>query len=101
MKTFFPNTNCSQCSSQVPSMITRGTILQVDRKNRNFTTIQGSNQNTIIQFNVPENATIINRYGRPIAFSRLKPGMHVWVRHANFMTNSIPPQTTAFEIRVR
>ena len=101
MNTFFPNTSCCQCGSQVPDTITSGTILQVDRQNRSFTTIQGSNPNSIKQFNVPENARIINRHGRPIAFSRLMPGMHVWVRHANFMTNSIPPQTTAFEIRVR
>lgn len=101
MNVFFPNTSCGHCSSQIPDTITSGRILQINRENRSFTTIQGSDPSSIIQFNVPENARIINRYGRQVAFSRLRPGMHVWVRHANFMTFSIPPQTTAFEIRVR
>ena len=56
---------------------------------------------SIITFNVPNNAFIFDRFGRPLEFNRLMPGMRVWVRHANFMTYSIPPQTTAYEIRVR
>ena len=35
-----------------------------------------------------------------MGFSRLFPGLRVRVRHANFMTASIPPQTTALEVRV-
>lgn len=80
--------------------ITIGTILDIDRNNRSFTTISDQNFSTIIRFNVPENALIFDRAGRPMNFSRLTSGMRVWVRHANFMTASIPPQTTAFEIRV-
>ena len=101
MNPFFPNASCNHCSSQAPSSITSGRILQIDRENRSFTIMQGADASRIIQFNVPENAKIFNRSGRPISFSRLRQGMHVWVRHANFMTLSIPPQTTAFEIRVR
>lgn len=39
-------------------------------------------------------------FGRPMNFSGLVSGLRVRVRHAAFMTASIPPQTTAFEIRV-
>lgn len=80
--------------------ITVGRILDVNRQNRNFTTIRDGNLSSIIQFNVPENAIIFDRLGRPMDFSRLSPGMRVRVRHAAFMTASIPPQTTAFEVRV-
>lgn len=80
--------------------ITVGRIIEIDRENRSFTTIRDGNLSTIIRFNVPENAMIFDRIGRPMNFSRLTPGMRVRVRHANFMTASIPPQTTAFEIRV-
>lgn len=79
---------------------TTGTIMDIDRNNRSFTTISERDFSSIIRFNVPENARIFNRFGRPMNFSGLVPGMRVRVRHANFMTASIPPQTTAFEIRV-
>ena len=85
---------------QRPDNITIGNILDVDRNNRSFTTISDRDFSTIIRFNVPQYAMIVDRIGRPMNFSRLSPGMRVRVRHAEFMTASIPPQTTAFEIRV-
>lgn len=80
--------------------ITVGRIVNVDRQNRTFTTIRDGNLSTLIQFNVPETAMIFDRLGRQTNFARLVPGMRVRVRHAAFMTASIPPQTTAFEVRV-
>ena len=77
-----------------------GMILDVDRGNRSFTTISDRDRASIIRFNVPEDARILGRSGNQIEFSRLMPGMNVRVRHADFMTASLPPQTTAFEIRV-
>lgn len=103
--------------------VTTGRILEIDQRNRSFTTISDRNLSTqtrmqsirfsereferkreffpsTIRFNVQENTRIFNRMGRPMSFSGLRSGMNVQVRHANFMTASIPPQTTAFEIRV-
>lgn len=80
--------------------ITVGGIVNVDRNNRSFTTISDRDFSTVIRFNVPAEAVILDRMGRPMNFSRLMPGMRVRVRHANFMTASIPPQTTAFEVQV-
>lgn len=80
--------------------ITVGRIVNINRQNRSFTTIRDGNPSSLIQFNVPESAMIFDRLGRPMNFSGLTPGMRVRVRHAVFMTASIPPQTTAFEIRV-
>ena len=83
-----------------PEEVTEGTILNVDRSDRSFTTINGGDFSTVIRFNAADNVMIFDRSGRPINFDRLTAGMRVRVRHANFMTASIPPQTTAFEIRV-
>lgn len=83
-----------------PDSITSGSILDIDRNNRSFTTISDRDFSSIIRFNVPEDVMIMNRSGRPVGFSSLMPGMRVRVRHANFMTASIPPQTTAFEIQI-
>lgn len=77
-----------------------GRILDINRNNRNFTTISDNNFNSIIRFNLADNARILDRAGRPVGFGRLLPTMLVQVRHADFMTASIPPQTTAFEVRI-
>lgn len=82
------------------SQTTIGRIMDIDRQNRSFTTIGNRNLSSIVRFNVPEDARIFDRSGRPMDFSRLIPTMMVKVRHANFMTASIPPQTTAFDIWV-
>lgn len=84
----------------LPDSTVTGNILEIDRENRTMTTIQGQNRNTIIRFNVPQNTPVFDRNGASMNFNRLMPGMRVRVRHADFMTLSIPPQTTAFEIRV-
>lgn len=82
-----------------PDNIVVGRILDIARNNRSFTTISDQNFSTLIRFNISENTMIFDRFGRPMSFSALSPGMRVRVRHADFMTASIPPQTTAFEIR--
>lgn len=80
--------------------ITVGRIVDIDRQNRKFTTVSDGNLSSVVRFNVADNAQIINGFGRPMNFSGLMPGLRVRVRHAAFMTASIPPQTTAFEVRV-
>lgn len=80
--------------------IVTGSILEVDRSNRNFTTISNLDVSSIIRFNVANNTRIFNRFGRTVNFSQLRPGMRVRVRHSDFMTASIPPQTTALEVRI-
>lgn len=89
------NTTCN-CSDNT----TIGRIIDIDRASRHFTTISDGNRSSIIRFNVPEEAKIFDIFGRQMNFSRLTPGMRVQVQHASFMTMSIPPQTTAFVVRV-
>ena len=82
------------------SSTTVGRIVDIDRNNRSFMTISDGDFTSVIRFNVPQNTPITNRMGRSMEFSGLVPGMRVEVRNANFMTASIPPQTTALEIKV-
>lgn len=84
----------------VSDNVVTGRIIDIDRNSRMFTTITGNNPTSIVRFSVPNNTPIFDMQGRPMGFSRLFPGLRVQVRHANFMTASIPPQTTAREIRV-
>lgn len=83
-----------------PDTITVGRIISIDSRNRSFSTISNGNPSSVIRFNVPMQAKIFDFLGRPVRFSSLTPGLRVRVRHASFMTASIPPQTTAFEIRM-
>ena len=80
--------------------IVNGTIMDIDRRNQSLTTISDGDFSSVIRFQVSDHTQIFDRFGRTIRFSRLSPGMQVWVRHTSFMTASIPPQTTALEIRV-
>lgn len=84
----------------VADNVITGRIIDVDRDSRMFTIISGNTPNSIIRFSVPMNTPVYDMQGRPMGFARLFPGLRVQVRHADFMTASIPPQTTAFEIRV-
>ena len=80
--------------------ITIGRIVNIDRQNRSFTVMTDRNVSSAIRFNVPPNARILDLFGRSIHFHDLIPGLRVRVRHASFMTMSLPPQTTAFTVRV-
>ena len=80
--------------------ITVGRIINIDRRNRSFTILTGQDPSSAIRFNLADNARITDYFGRTMNFSCLTPGMRVRVRHALFMTMSIPPQTTAFAVRV-
>jgi len=83
------------------AMTTTGLITDINRQNRSFITISNGNPVSVTQFNVPESALIFDRFGRPTDFNALRQGMRVTVRHASFMTPSIPPQTTAYEVQIR
>ena len=80
--------------------ITVGRIMNVDRQNRSFTVMTDPNPSSAIRFNLADNARITDFFGRPTNLCCLNPGTRVRVRHANFMTMSIPPQTTAFAVRI-
>lgn len=80
---------------------TTGRILDINRGGRNFTTISDGDASSIVRFTVSNDTRFFNRMGRPIRFEDLRVGTRVRVRHADFMTASIPPQTAAHEVRVQ
>lgn len=83
----------------VPS-VTTGRITLIDFDNNFFYTEDPNNRNNQTKFIVTNTTTFTNRFGAPISFNSLWPGQMVRVTHANFMTASIPPQTTAFNVQV-
>lgn len=79
---------------------TVGRIAQIDNQNQSITTVCSRNASSVIRFNISPDTEIIGLTGRRITLRDLWIGAQVRVEHANFMTASIPPQTTAFAIRV-
>ncbi len=85
---------------QSASATTVGRILDINTREQFLRTISDANPASIIRFNLSPDTRILDPIGRRISLSSLIPGLRVRIEHASFMTASIPPQTTAFEIRV-
>ena len=77
-----------------------GRIASVDAKNRFIYTGNPNDINTQTRYVVTNRTRITNRFGLPIGFTALRPGQMVRITHADYMTASIPPQTTAFRIEL-
>lgn len=80
--------------------ITTGRILSVNPAIQSFLIGTPGDRNRQTRFNVTNNTRIRDRFGNPIRLAALRPGDTVRVIHADFMTASIPPQTTAFYVQV-
>lgn len=74
-------------------------VLEVDINNRFLYTGNADDINSQIRFVINNSTQILDRRGRKIRLEDLKPDQVVRIAHATFMTNSIPPQTTAFRIQ--
>ncbi|MGN1084843.1 MAG: hypothetical protein ACI4QX_07555 [Lachnospiraceae bacterium] len=79
---------------------TEGRILEINTREQFIRTVSNRNPASVIRFNLSPETRIFDPIGRRISLSNLFPGLRVRVEHAAFMTASIPPQTTAFVIRV-
>ena len=80
--------------------VTTDRIADVDACNGFIYTGNRGDINSQIRFSVPNTTPITDRAGRPISIHSLRPGQMVRITHANFMTASIPPQTTAYRIQL-
>lgn len=69
------------------------TVTYTNRANR-------SRQNQSIRLVVSRNTLILDEFGNRIPASELTTGMIINAVVSSAVTRSIPPQTTAFEIRV-
>ena len=79
---------------------TTGRIIEVNTRNNYILLLRNQNPSSAIRFNISPNTVILDLFGRPIRLSSLRPGFRVRVTHASFVTASIPPQTTAFNVQV-
>jgi hypothetical protein len=75
-------------------------IMDVDRNNNFFVTGNPNDMMSQMRFVVDNSTEIFDRRGNRIRFRDLRPGQMVRVEHADFMTMSIPPQTTAYIVWV-
>ena len=82
------------------SETTTGRIIEVNTRNNYILVLRSQNLSSAIRFNVSSNTVILDLFGRRTSLSSLRQGFRVRVEHASFSTASIPPQTTAFTIRV-
>ena len=82
------------------SVTTIGRILDVNTRNDFLLVLRDQNPSSVVRFNITNNTVILDPFGRRTPLSSMRPGFRVRVEHASFMTASIPPQTTAFTVRV-
>lgn len=75
-------------------------IMEVDRNDNFLITGNPNDIMSQMRFVVDNSTDIFDRRGNRIRLRNLRPGQMVRVEHADFMTMSIPPQTTAFRIWV-
>lgn len=79
---------------------TVGRIAQVNARDRFLLVMRNQNPASAIRFHIRPDTMILDFFGRRTNLSALRPGLRVRVEHANFMTASIPPQTTAFVVQM-
>jgi len=82
------------------AQVTEGRVLDIDLNNRFLYAGNPNDRYSQIRFVITDSTVIRDRRGRQIRLMDLRPGDFVRVEHANFMTMSIPPQTTAFNVQV-
>ncbi len=75
-------------------------IMEIDTRNNFLVTGNPNDIMSQMRFVVNNMTNIFNRRGDRISFRDLRPGQMIRVEHADFMTASIPPQTTALNIWV-
>jgi len=75
-------------------------VLRVDTNNNFLFTGNANDISTQMRFVITNSTIILDRGGNRISLRNLRPGQTVRVEHASFQTPSIPPQTTAFSVRV-
>lgn len=75
-------------------------IMEIDTRNNFLVTGNPNDIMSQMRFVVNNMTNIFNRRGNRISFRDLRPGQMIRVEHADFVTASIPPQTTALNIWV-
>ncbi|MFA9466105.1 MAG: hypothetical protein ACERKN_17635 [Velocimicrobium sp.] len=87
-------------ASKASSNVYVDRVLEIDTKNNFLYTGFANDISSQMKFAIANTTTISDRCGNQIRLRDIKPGQMVRVEHATFQTSSIPPQTTAFDVRV-
>ena len=98
-----PQSNAYRVIAMVNALsysITTDRILLVDSSNNFIYTGNPNDETEQMRFVITSATEIIDENGNPLILDDLKPGKMVRIKHANFQTASIPPQTTAFVIEL-
>ena len=98
-----PQSNAYRVIAMVDALsysITTDRILLVDSNNNFIYTGNPNDETDQMGFVITSATEIIDENGNPLILDDLKPGKMVRIKHANFQTASIPPQTTAFVIEL-
>ena len=82
------------------SVVSKGRVLNIDTRNNFLYTGFANDISSLRRFVITNSTTIWNRRGKQIRLRDLRLGQMVRVEHATFQTPSIPPQSTAFTVRV-
>jgi len=98
-----PQSNAYRVIAMVDSLsyrITTDRILLVDSDNHFVYTGNPNDEMDQMRYVITSATDIVDEDGNPLTLDDLKPGKMVRIKHANFQTASIPPQTTAFVIEL-
>lgn len=87
-------------SARPSASVSSGKIASIDTDGQFLSTGNPDDINTQTRYAITHRTLITNRFGLPIGLSALRPGQYVRITHADFMTASIPPQTTAYRIQL-
>lgn len=75
-------------------------VIEVDLNNCFLYTGNQADIYSQMRFVITDETILLDRRDNCIRLRNIKPGQTVRVEHASFQTASIPPQTTAFRIRI-
>ncbi|SFR69842.1 hypothetical protein [Anaeromicropila populeti] len=75
-------------------------VITVNTENHFFITGKANLPEKQIRFNVNPQTVLLDQRGNRICLCRIRAGQMVKVTHADFMTFSIPPQTTAYRVQI-
>ena len=83
-----------------PVSTTTARIASIDRNNNFIYTGNPNDSSKQTRFVMTDTTSVVDQNGRFVGIDALQPGQLVTITHANFQTASIPPQTTAFDVRI-
>lgn len=98
-----PRTWAYEVLAVAPSLnrkATVGRIVQVNIRNDYLLIVPEKDPDQILRINLNAETVLIASIGRKICIQELSPGMSVRVEHDWFTTESIPPQTLGFVVRI-